>query len=48
VTVFPVVQYSFFDAFTESGREATVKMCLEAAQSGKPCGSKLTVNLPKA
>jgi ribose transport system substrate-binding protein len=48
VTVFPDVQDSFFDAFTDSGPDATVKMCLEAAQSGKPCGSKLTVNLPKA
>jgi ribose transport system substrate-binding protein len=48
VTVFPHVQDSFFDAFTDSGSEATVKMCLKAAQSGKPCGNNLTVNLPKA
>ena len=48
VTVFPDVQDSFFDAFTDSGPDATVKMCLAAAQSGKPCGSNLTVNLPKA
>jgi ribose transport system substrate-binding protein len=48
VTVFPNVQDSFFDAFTDSGPDATVEMCLKAAQSGKPCGSKLTVNLPKA
>jgi ribose transport system substrate-binding protein len=48
VTVFPNVQDSFFDAFTDSGPDATVEMCLKAAQSGEPCGSKLTVNLPKA
>jgi ribose transport system substrate-binding protein len=48
VTVFPDVQDSFFDVFTDSGPGATVEMCLKAAQSDKPCGSKLTVNLPKA
>lgn len=48
VTVFPDVQDSFFDAFTDNGANATVKVCLEAAKSGKPCGSKLKVSLPKA
>lgn len=48
VTVFPGVQDSFFDAFTDSGPNATVKMCLDAAKSGKPCGSSLKVSLPKA
>ncbi|WP_273888097.1 sugar ABC transporter substrate-binding protein [Rubrobacter naiadicus] len=48
VTVFKNVPDGFFDAFTDSGPNATVKICLKAAKSGKPCEGKLQVNLPKA
>ncbi len=48
VTVFPEVDDSFFTAFTDSGEDATVKICLEAAQKAQACGKKLDFNLPKA
>lgn len=47
-TVFPKLPDSFFADFTDSGPNATVKLCVEAATDGKPCGGELKVNLPKA
>lgn len=47
-TVFPNLPDSFFDDFTDSGSDATVKLCVEAALDGKPCSGKLEVNLPQA
>jgi ribose transport system substrate-binding protein len=48
VTVFPNLPDSFFADFTDSGPDAVVKICVDAALHGKPCGGKLTVHLPKA
>ena len=36
-TVFPDLPDSFFDDFTDSGRNAVVKLCSGAALDGKPC-----------
>ncbi len=47
-TVFPKLPDSFFADFTDSGPEATVKLCVEAALDGKACGGELHVRLPKA
>ena len=47
VTVFPSLPDSFFTDFTDSGPKATVKICVQAALSGKPCPGTLKVNLPK-
>ncbi|HTW28901.1 MAG TPA: sugar ABC transporter substrate-binding protein [Acetobacteraceae bacterium] len=47
-TVFPKLPDSFFDDFTDSGPNATVKLCIDAALDGKPCGGSLAVNLPTA
>jgi ribose transport system substrate-binding protein len=46
-TVFPNLPDSFFTDFTDSGPNATVKICVQAALSGKPCPGTLKVNLPK-
>jgi ribose transport system substrate-binding protein len=47
-TVFPKLADSFFTDFTDSGPKATVKICVAAALSGKPCPGTLTIRLPKA
>jgi ribose transport system substrate-binding protein len=46
-TVFPDLADSFFTDFTDSGAEATVKICVQAALTGKACPGSLKVNLPK-
>lgn len=46
VTVFPDLPDSFFADFTDSGPNATVKMCVDGALKGTPCPGELTVNLP--
>jgi ribose transport system substrate-binding protein len=48
VTVFPKLPDSFFADFTDSGPNATVKLCVEAATDGTPCQGDLHVNLPPA
>lgn len=47
-TVFPKLPDSFFTDFTDSGPDATVKFCVEAATDGKPCPGELNVKLPTA
>jgi ribose transport system substrate-binding protein len=47
-TVFPDLPDSFFADFTDSGDHPTVKICVEAALDGKPCGGRLDVMLPQA
>ena len=47
-TVFPDLPDSFFADFTDSGPNATVKICVDAALTGKPCPGSLDVRLPKA
>jgi ribose transport system substrate-binding protein len=47
-TVFPDLPDSFFADFTDSGPNATVKLCVNAALDGKPCSGELNVQLPKA
>ncbi|HQT73355.1 MAG: sugar ABC transporter substrate-binding protein [Acidiphilium sp. 37-67-22] len=47
-TVFPNMPDSFFTDFTDSGPHATLKICVDAALHGTPCGGSLTVHLPKA
>jgi ribose transport system substrate-binding protein len=47
-TVFPDLPDSFFDDFTDSGPNAMVKLCLDAALHGTPCEGRLEVNLPPA
>ena len=47
-TVFPKLPASFFTDFTDSGPNASVKFCAEAATDGKPCPGELHVNLPSA
>lgn len=47
-TVFENLPDSFFADFTDSGTNATVKLCVEAATDGKPCPGELNVNLPSA
>ena len=47
VTVFPNLADSFFTDFTDSGPKATVKICVQAALSGKACPGSLKVTLPK-
>jgi ribose transport system substrate-binding protein len=46
-TVFPALADSFFTDFTDSGAKATVKICVQAALTGKACPGALKVNLPK-
>ena len=45
-TVFPNLPDSFFADFTDSGPNATMKLCVEAATDGTPCQGRLDVNLP--
>ncbi|HTU52474.1 MAG TPA: sugar ABC transporter substrate-binding protein [Acetobacteraceae bacterium] len=45
-TVFPDLPDSFFADFTDSGPNATVKICVDAALTGKPCAGNLDVRLP--
>jgi ribose transport system substrate-binding protein len=47
-TVFPKLPDSFFADFTDSGPNAVVKICVDAALHGTPCPGTLTVHLPKA
>jgi len=47
-TVFPSLPDSFFADFTDSGPHAAVKLCVQAALTGKPCPGTLTVNLPSS
>ncbi len=47
-TVFPDLPDSFFADFTDSGPNAVVKICVDAALSGKACSGTLNVNLPSA
>jgi len=47
-TVFPKLPDSFFADFTDSGPDATVKICVDAALNGTPCQGTLDVRLPKA
>jgi ribose transport system substrate-binding protein len=44
-TVFPELPDSFFADFTDSGPNATVILCQEAATDGTPCPGTLKVNL---
>jgi ribose transport system substrate-binding protein len=46
-TVFKNQADSFFTDFTDSGPNATLKLCVGAALTGKPCPGTLKVNLPK-
>jgi ribose transport system substrate-binding protein len=46
-TVFPKLPDSFFTDFTDSGPNATVEICVQAALTGKACPGRLTVRLPK-
>jgi ribose transport system substrate-binding protein len=39
---------SFFDSFTDSGPDAIVEICVDAALNGAPCPGTLDVRLPKA
>lgn len=48
VNVFPNLEDSFFDTFTDSGPNATVKICVDAALSGKPCSTPPQITLPKS
>ncbi len=47
-TVFPDLPDSFYPDFTDSGPNAMVKICVEAALDGKACAGPLMVSLPKA
>ncbi len=47
-TVFPDLPDSFFADFTDSGPDATVQICVDAALHGTPCPGTLNVRLPKA
>jgi ribose transport system substrate-binding protein len=47
-TVFPNLPDSFFDDFTDSGPNATVRICVEAALNGTPCPGGMRVKLPAA
>src|SRR6266404_4840069 len=45
-TVFPNLPDSFFADFTDSGPNATVALCVQAALKGTPCPGSLKVRLP--
>ena len=45
-TVFPELEDSFFVAFTDAGENPIVKVCVDAALTGKPCPEPPIVNLP--
>jgi len=46
-TVFPDLADSFFTDFTDSGPKATVKICVQAALTGKACPGTLKIRLPQ-
>jgi len=46
-TVFPDLEDSFFDTFTDSGPNAVVTICEQAALKGTVCPEPPKVNLPK-
>jgi ribose transport system substrate-binding protein len=45
-TTFKSLPSSFFADFTDSGPHATVKICVAAALTGKPCPGSLKINIP--
>jgi ribose transport system substrate-binding protein len=45
-TVFPSLPSSFFDDFTDSGPNATVQICVNAATQGMPCPGSLNIKIP--
>ena len=45
-TVFDGVEDSFFTGVTDTNPHPVVRMCVQSALTGKPCGRRLTVNLP--
>jgi ribose transport system substrate-binding protein len=46
VNVFTNVPDSFFDAFTDSGAHAIVKVCVKAALTGAACPGTMKINVP--
>src|SRR6185437_1579500 len=46
ITAFPNLPDSFFADFTDSGPEATVVLCVQAALKGTACPGTLKVSLP--
>jgi len=46
VNVFSNVPDSFFDAFTDSGKNAIVKVCVKAALTGAACPGAMKVTVP--
>jgi ribose transport system substrate-binding protein len=46
VTVFDDVEDGFFTGITDTNARPAVTMCLDSARTGRPCGDRLTVNLP--
>jgi len=48
VNVFPKLEDSFFDTFTDSGKNPAVSLCINAALKGTPCKTPPTVNLPSS
>ena len=47
VTTFKSQSSSFFDDFTDSGANATVRICVAAAAHAQPCAGSLNIRLPK-
>lgn len=47
-SVFNGVEDSFFTGITDTNPHPVVQMCLDSALTGKPCGPRLTINLPGA
>jgi ribose transport system substrate-binding protein len=45
-TTFKNLPSSFFADFTDSGPKATVKICVTAAEKGKPCPGSLKIAIP--
>jgi len=46
LTAFPNLPDSFFADFTDSGPNATLVICVQAALTGKPCPGSLKIRLP--
>jgi ribose transport system substrate-binding protein len=46
-TVFAELPDSFYASFTDSGPDAAVELCVDAALVGTPCEGELTVTLPE-
>jgi ribose transport system substrate-binding protein len=46
VTTFKSQPSSFFTAFTDSGPNSVVSVCLDMVTTGKPCPGNITVKLP--